>query len=71
VVDRYATDELIQAVAHEASTGRLLLVATTDVNTGEPVVWDLGSIAMNGGSGARILTRSVSAGLIHMFRTTL
>ena len=31
LVDRYATDALIQAVAHEASTGRLLLVATTDV----------------------------------------
>ena len=59
LVDRYATDELIQAVAHEASSGRLLLVATTDVNTGEPVVWDLGSIAMNGGSGARALFRDV------------
>jgi hypothetical protein len=59
LVDRYATDELIQAVAHEASTGRLLLVATTDVGTGEPVVWDLGSIAMNGGPGARALFRDV------------
>jgi predicted acylesterase/phospholipase RssA len=59
LVDRYATDALIQAVAHEASTGRLLLVATTDVSTGEPVVWDLGSIAMNGGTGARALFRDV------------
>jgi len=59
LVDRYATDALIQAVAHEASTGRLLLVATTDVSTGEPVVWDLGSIAMNGGPGARALFRDV------------
>ena len=59
LVDRYATDALIQAVAHEASTGRLLLVATTDVSTGEPVIWDLGSIAMNGGAGARELFRDV------------
>jgi predicted acylesterase/phospholipase RssA len=59
LVDRYATDALIQAVAHEAATGRLLLVATTDVSTGEPVVWDLGSIAMNGGPGARALFRDV------------
>jgi predicted acylesterase/phospholipase RssA len=59
LVDRYATDALIQAVAHEASTGRLLLVATTDVGTGEPVIWDLGSIAMNGGAGARALFRDV------------
>jgi predicted acylesterase/phospholipase RssA len=59
LVDRYATDALIQAVAREAATGRLLLVATTDVGTGEPVVWDLGSIAMNGGPGARALFRDV------------
>jgi predicted acylesterase/phospholipase RssA len=59
LVDRYATDALIQAVAREASTGRLLLVATTDVSTGEPVIWDLGSIAMNGGAGARTLFRDV------------
>src|SRR5579862_3134290 len=59
LVDRYATEELIEAVAHEASTGRLLLVATTEVSTREPVVWDLGSIAMNGGAGARALFRDV------------
>ena len=59
LVDRYATDALIEAVAREAATGRLLLVATTDVNTGEPVIWDLGSIAMNGGAGARALFRDV------------
>jgi predicted acylesterase/phospholipase RssA len=59
LVDRYATDALIQAVAREASSGRLLLVATTDVSTGEPVIWDLGSIAMNGGVGARALFRDV------------
>ena len=59
MVDRYATDELIQAVAGEASRGRLLLVATTDVSTGERVIWDLGSIAMYGGADARMLFRDV------------
>ena len=59
LVDRYVTDELIQAVAREAAGGRLLLVATTDAETGEPVVWDLGSIAMNGGGDARTLFRDV------------
>ena len=70
LVDRYATDALIQAVAREAATGRLLLVATTEVGTGEPVVWDLGSIAMNGGPGARALFRDVlvaSASIPGMF----
>ncbi len=59
LVDRYATDGLIESIALEASKGRLLLVATTDVNTGEPVVWDLGAIAMHGGSDARTLFRDV------------
>jgi Patatin-like phospholipase len=59
LVDRYATDALIESIAFEAGKGRLLLVATTDVNTGEPVVWDLGAIAMHGGSEARTLFRDV------------
>jgi hypothetical protein len=59
LVDSYLSDEMIQAVAREADRGRLLLVATTDVATGEPVVWDLGSIARNGGPNARTLFRDV------------
>jgi predicted acylesterase/phospholipase RssA len=59
LVDHYLSDALIQAVAHEAASGRLLLVATTNVDTGETVVWDLGSIAMNGGPNARALFRDV------------
>jgi predicted acylesterase/phospholipase RssA len=59
LVDRYTTDALIQAVAREAAAGRLLLIVTTDVETGEPVAWDLGSIAMNGGPNARTLFRDV------------
>jgi predicted acylesterase/phospholipase RssA len=50
---------MIAAVAHEAAAGRLLLVATTDVGTGQPVVWDLGAIAINGAAEARTLFRDV------------
>ena len=59
LVDSYLSDAMIEAVAHEADMGRLLLAATTDVATGEPVVWDLGSIAKNGGPSARTLFRDV------------
>jgi predicted acylesterase/phospholipase RssA len=59
LVDHYLSDELIQAVAREAASGRLLLVATTNVDTGETVIWDLGSIAMNGGPRAKALFRDV------------
>ena len=59
LIDAYVSDEMIHAIANEAAKGRLLLVATTDVASGEPVVWDLGSIAMNGGASARTLFRDV------------
>jgi len=70
LVDHYISDQLIQAVAREAASGRLLLVATTNVDTGETVIWDLGSIALNGGSGAKPLFREVvvaSASVLRMF----
>ena len=59
LVDHYLSDALIQAVAREAASGRLLLVGTTNVDTGETVIWDLGSIAMNGGPNAKALFRDV------------
>ena len=55
LIDTYVTDEMVRAIAREAARGRLLLVATTDVASGEPVVWNLGSIANNAGSSARTL----------------
>jgi predicted acylesterase/phospholipase RssA len=59
LVDAYVSDDMIRAIAREAAKGRLLLVATTDVASGGPVVWDLGAIAKNGGSSARALFRDV------------
>jgi predicted acylesterase/phospholipase RssA len=70
LVDHYLSDELLQAVAREAASGRLLLVATTNVDSGETVIWDLGSIAMNGGPSAKALFRDVlvaSASIPGMF----
>ena len=59
LVDSHLSDEMLRAIAREARKGRLLLVATTDVDSGAPVVWDLGSIAMNGGAEARARFREV------------
>jgi predicted acylesterase/phospholipase RssA len=59
LIDHYVTDDLIRAVAGEAAKGRLLLVATTNVDSGAPVIWDLGSIAMHGGTNARVMFRDV------------
>jgi predicted acylesterase/phospholipase RssA len=59
LVDAYVSDTMIRAIGGEVDKGRLLLVATTDVATGEPILWDLGAIAKNGGSSARILFRDI------------
>jgi predicted acylesterase/phospholipase RssA len=59
LIDAYVSDTMIEAVAREADRGRLLLVATTNVATGEPVVWDMGAIAKYGGPTARTLFRDV------------
>jgi predicted acylesterase/phospholipase RssA len=70
LIDAYASDEMIDAVAREAEKGRLLLVATTNVATGEPVIWDLGAVARSGGPTARTLFRNVlvaSASIPGMF----
>jgi len=56
---RYVDDALIAAVAREAARHRLLLVATTNFASGEPVIWDLGSIALHGGENAKALFQSV------------
>ncbi len=59
LVDHYVTRDLIKAVAKEAGTGRLLWVATTDLDKEETVIWDLGAIALRGGEPARKLFRDV------------
>lgn len=59
LIDRYADSTMIAAIAAQAAKGRLLLVATTDLSSGQPVIWDLGSIALHGGRRAEPLIRSV------------
>ena len=59
LIARYADDAMIQAIAIESSKGRLLLVATTDFASGEPVIWDLTSIAAHAGQEDKALFRSI------------
>lgn len=59
LVDRFVTDELMSAVAREARKGRMLLVETTDLDKEEPVIWDMGAIAIRGGPEAKRLFRDV------------
>lgn len=59
LIDSFITPRLIEQVAGEAARGRLLLVATTDLDRSEAVVWNMGAIAATGGEPARKLFRDV------------
>src|SRR5690606_11876390 len=57
--ERYVDQALLDAVAAEHRRGRLLLVATTDLDLERGVVWNMGAIAVEGGLGALPLFRDV------------
>lgn len=59
LIDRYVDMEMLEAVAAEARKGRVLLVATTDLDSQRGVSWDMGAIAMQGGPDALELFRTV------------
>jgi predicted acylesterase/phospholipase RssA len=59
MVEQYATDELLAAVAAEHKKGRRLIVVTTNMDAQRPVVWDMGRIASSGQPGALKLFQDV------------
>lgn len=59
LIDRNVTEKLVKAVAAQTAEGRLLLISTTDLDSGQTVVWNMGVIARQGGSKALKLFRQV------------
>lgn len=59
LVEHYVDADLLRAVAAEYARGRVLLVATTDLDSQRGVSWDLGAIATQGTPEALELFRSV------------
>ena len=59
LVERFVDDKLIVAIAAATSEGRMLLVATTNLDREETVIWDMGAIARAGGPKARKLFQDV------------
>lgn len=55
LVEQFVTDELMSAVVRAYAQGRMLFIETTDLDKGEPVIWDMGAIATRGGAEARQL----------------
>ncbi len=58
-VNDFVTDNMIKEVAAQAALGRMLLIATTDLDKEETVIWDMGLIAARGGKAAHDLFRDV------------
>lgn len=58
-IGRYVTPALVQAIAQQYEQGRLLLIATTDLDAGRPVIWDIGKIAASGQPGTITLIQKI------------
>lgn len=68
---QYYDEDLMKAVAAEHAKGRRLYVGTTNLDSGRPVIWDLGAIAASGLPDALNVFRQVifaSAALPVLFR---
>jgi hypothetical protein len=59
LVDENVTPELLRQIAVEHARGRRLLVATTDLDTQETVIWDMGVLATQADADALTLFRDV------------
>jgi predicted acylesterase/phospholipase RssA len=59
LVDQTYTDAMIDAIGSEADSGRKLIVATTNLDSQETVLWDMTAIASHGGTPAHDLFREV------------
>lgn len=59
LVERFVDEDVLRAVAAEYAKGRVLLVATTDLDSQRGVSWDLGAIATQATPEALELFRSV------------
>lgn len=59
LVDQTYTDAMIDAIGRDAASGRKLIVATTDLDSQETVLWNMTAIASRGGTPAHDLFREV------------
>ena len=57
----FVDEEMLVAIAAEHRLGRRLLVATTDLDSQRPAIWDMGEIAARGGPEAVTMFRLVLA----------
>lgn len=59
LIERYVTQDFLDAIAAEYAKGRLLLVGTTNLDARRPVIWNMTAIAASGAPGAPALFRKI------------
>lgn len=74
LVEKYVDPPMLYAIAIEQTKGRRLLIATTNLDTEETVIWDMGAIAARGDEASLKLFQDVlvaSASIPGVFPPTL
>jgi len=59
LVAKYVTPDVLAAVAREFGRGRVLQIATTNLDAGRHVIWNMGAIASSGAPNALDLFRRI------------
>ena len=74
LVEKYVDPPMLYAITMEQAKGRRLLIATTNLDTEETVIWDMGAIAARGDAASLKLFQDVlvaSASIPGVFPPTL
>ena len=58
-MSRYVTQSMLDDIASAYEAGRLLLIGTTNLDEGRPVIWNVGKLAASGRPGALDLVRQI------------
>jgi len=59
LIARYLTPEIFEAIRREYHKGRMLLIGTTNLESQQPVIWNIGAIAASGKPDALDLARHI------------
>lgn len=59
LIDKYLDENMMREIAAEFGKGRLLMIGTTNLDSGRPVLWNIGRIAESGHPKALELTRTI------------
>ena len=59
LISRYLDGQMIEHIAREYEKGRLLLIGTTNLDAGRPVIWNIGAIAQSRNPNAPNLIRRI------------